>query len=164
MPSDLLLNTVPLGSPSSVNWYPDTGATHHVTPDLSALTLANEYKGMDKLLVGDSKGLQIAHVGTSHLSSPLKSLALTDVLHVPHIIKPLLSVRKLCSDNACFFEFDDTHCVIKDKVTKQPLLHGIIDLGLYKLHNMFQSQHKYSAAAFLATLEDWHKRLGLPNY
>ena len=49
-------------------------------------------------------------------------------------------------------------------MTKQLLLHRTINLGLYKLHDVFQRQQKYSVAAFLATLEGWHKRLGHPNY
>lgn len=43
-------------SPSTVfdpNWYLDSGATDHVSPDLQKLNVADEYKGDDKLQVGN---------------------------------------------------------------------------------------------------------------
>lgn len=39
-------------------WFPDTGATHHATPDLQSLDHAATYSGPDNLRVGNGKGSQ----------------------------------------------------------------------------------------------------------
>lgn len=38
-------------------WYPDTGATNHITPDLANLSLHSDHNGNDKVKVGNGKGL-----------------------------------------------------------------------------------------------------------
>ena len=47
------------------NWYPDLGATHHMTPDSSHLLDRTEYNGSDHVFIGNGAGLQIDHVGSS---------------------------------------------------------------------------------------------------
>ncbi|CAM8945721.1 unnamed protein product [Rhodiola kirilowii] len=49
-------------SPSDVGdpWFVDSGATHHVTADLSKLNLQSNYEGNDRLMVGDEPA------GTDH--------------------------------------------------------------------------------------------------
>ena len=41
--------------------YLDTSASHLVTPDLAPLHIANEYKGKDKLIVGNGTKLHVSH-------------------------------------------------------------------------------------------------------
>ena len=72
-------------SAPSTAWYPDTGATHHVTSDLSSLSVSNDYKGMEKLIIENGDTLQIAHIGHGILPTLTKSLVLKNVLHVPSI-------------------------------------------------------------------------------
>ena len=143
---------------SSFDWYPDTGASHHVTPDIASLTMSNDYTGNDKLVVGNGQGLPITHVGKSCITNQTQSFVLNDVLHVPTITKPLLSVKKFCKDNSYFFEFDDESCFVKDKATKKIHLQGISDNGLYKL------QSSSFPHAYLTTLHQWHARLGHHNF
>ena len=81
-----ILGPPPSSSSSSV-WYPDTGASLYLTPDLSALTIAYDYKGKNKVIVGDGNGLSISHIGKSTLHTPHIYFHLTDVLHVPTITK-----------------------------------------------------------------------------
>ncbi|KAH0765342.1 hypothetical protein KY285_001213 [Solanum tuberosum] len=45
------------------NWYPDSSATHHITPDLSNLHHVEDYKGMDQVHIGNGQGLPIHHTG-----------------------------------------------------------------------------------------------------
>jgi hypothetical protein len=52
-----------LSSIGYVDWFPDTGANQHVTPDLATLTASKPYLGNDNLHVGDGKGLPISHLG-----------------------------------------------------------------------------------------------------
>jgi histone deacetylase 1/2 len=81
-----------LSSTGSVDWFPDTGANQHVTPDLATLTASEPYLGNDNLHVGDIKGLPISHLGHTKIYTPHRSFTLSNVLHVPAITKPLLSV------------------------------------------------------------------------
>lgn len=110
------------------SWYFDTGATDHVTPDISKLTIANDYTGDDKLQVGNGKHLSISHVG----SSLLPNLSLPSVFIVLNLTKNLLSVSKLTRDNDVFMEFWPTHCFVKN-FQGQTLLQGDISHGLYRL-------------------------------
>ncbi|KAK2979588.1 hypothetical protein RJ640_020080 [Escallonia rubra] len=48
-----------------LNWFPDTAANYHLTPDINALNAVNEYMGNDQLHVGNGQGLQITHTGPS---------------------------------------------------------------------------------------------------
>jgi len=89
----------------TAEWFPDTGANQHVTPDLATLTASEPYNGNDNLHVGDGKGLPISHIGHTKLYTPHRSFTLSNVLHVPAIMKPLLSVHKFCLDNNVYFEF-----------------------------------------------------------
>ncbi|KAK2995538.1 hypothetical protein RJ640_026690 [Escallonia rubra] len=40
-----------------LNWFPDTAANYHFTPDVNALNAVNEYMGNDQLHVGNGQGL-----------------------------------------------------------------------------------------------------------
>lgn len=80
-------------------WFPNTGATHHAT----TLSSPDEYNGSDTLRVGDSTQLSISHVGRVSLSTPYRSLSLSNILHVSNLSTSLLSVQHFASDNNVFF-------------------------------------------------------------
>jgi hypothetical protein len=109
----------------------DSGASAHVAPDLNAFTTYSPYAGSNKLQVGDGKGLDILHIGSASLSIGSTSLLLTNVLHVPSISKPLLSISQLTSDNNVYVEFHTDSCVVKDQASHRILLLGIRHNGLY---------------------------------
>jgi hypothetical protein len=111
-----------VGNISATTWFPDTSANQHVTPDLGTLTDSTPYLGNDYLHVGDGKGLDISHIGHTKLHSPKRMFTLSNVLHVRHITKPLLSVQKLCCDNHVYFEF---HASITTR--KSEKINGITD-------------------------------------
>ena len=75
-----------------VDWLPNTSANQHVTPDLANLTRSKPYLGNDHLHVSDGKGLPISNIGHTKIHTPHRTFTLSNVLHVPYIIKPLLSV------------------------------------------------------------------------
>ena len=58
---------------------------------------------------------------------------LSNVLHVPHITKPLLSVQKFCRDNHVYFEFHASMFYVKDLITKEVFLSSQNHDGLYVL-------------------------------
>jgi hypothetical protein len=70
----------------------DTGANQHVTPDLATLIDYASYLGNYHLHVGDGKGLAISYIGHTMLPFPKHIFKLSNVLYVPHITKPLLSI------------------------------------------------------------------------
>uniref|UniRef100_A0A803P7H9 Reverse transcriptase Ty1/copia-type domain-containing protein n=1 Tax=Cannabis sativa TaxID=3483 RepID=A0A803P7H9_CANSA len=115
------------------NWYPDSGATNHCTPEQQHLTHGAEYDGAEKLFVGNGTGLSIQHVGQSLFSTPYSSkfVLLNNLLHVPDITKNLLSVSKFAKDNKVYFEFHDDFCLVKDKESHSILLKGTHRNGLY---------------------------------
>ncbi|KAL1219954.1 Retrovirus-related Pol polyprotein from transposon RE1 [Cardamine amara subsp. amara] len=48
-------------------WILDSGATHHITSDLSNLALHQPYNGGEEVLIGDGSGLPISHTGSISL-------------------------------------------------------------------------------------------------
>ncbi|KAL5766826.1 hypothetical protein ACOSP7_017443 [Xanthoceras sorbifolium] len=124
-------NAACIASPSTVAdpaWYIDSGATNHITADLNNLSLKNEYKGNEKLAVGNGNLLPISHFGCSYISSNTsasKPLCLNNILHVPTIIKNLLSISQFTKNNNAIVEFNFDFCLIKDQNSKRVLLQGI---------------------------------------
>ena len=66
------------------NWYVYSGTTNdHVTADLQNLSIQQDYKGKDKLIVGNGSQLNSSHIGDIflHSSHPQKPLFLHNTLH-----------------------------------------------------------------------------------
>ena len=141
-------------------WYPDSGATHHVTNDGQGLTDPSLYQGPDQLQIGNGSGLKINSIGSSSLISRSYPLKLSNILHVPEIRKKLLSVYRLTNDNAVYVEFHATYCVVKDEATGKALLRGTVKDGLYLLN---QAQRPQVNLGEKTSLNQWHHRLGHPN-
>ena len=118
-------------------WFPDTCANQHVTLDLANLANSALYLGNDHLHVGDDKGLSISHIGHTMLHSPKRTFTLSNVLHIPHITKPLLVVKKIYRDNNVYFDFNASVFYVKDLTTKAVLLFGQSNDGLYVLFESF---------------------------
>ena len=98
------------------SWYPDSGATNHITPDESNLHSSEDYHGQQQIYMGNGEGLHIHNIGHSFLysNSNSKHLVLNKLLHVPSITKNLLSVSQFANDNNVYFEFHPTYCCVKD--------------------------------------------------
>lgn len=114
-------------------WYPDSGATCHITPDLSNLSIHTDYGGNDMVKVGNGTGLPIQHIGHSTLNTYSSPLQLHDVLLVPSITKNFQSINRLTKDNNVFFEFHPHRFSIKDRASRRILLQGPASNGLYHL-------------------------------
>lgn len=71
-------------------WYPDIGATHHVTSNLQNLNLGNkEYKGTQSISLGNGTKINITHTGTGTINGQ-KVPHLNNVLRVPKIRKKII--------------------------------------------------------------------------
>nr|KYP53212.1 Retrovirus-related Pol polyprotein from transposon TNT 1-94 [Cajanus cajan] len=114
-------------------WYPDSGATNHLTSDLNNLGSKTDYTGQDKIHMGNGQAIGINHTGTSFFHTPMSSkiFTLKELLHVPHITKNLLSVSKFCKDNNVYVEFHTNYCLVKSQDSKETLLRGNLKNGLY---------------------------------
>jgi hypothetical protein len=160
-------------------WYLDSGANHHITSKLENLSLQQPYKGDENVTVGNGGGLQIENTGSSLVSTSKSKFRLHNILHCPHASSNLLSIQKFCRDNHCFFILIATCFVIKDMFTKDILLQGPSEAGLYPIYlKQLQSNKVKSKAAFLSSnqflshfsaflgvttpLDVWHSRLGHP--
>ncbi|CAA7061321.1 unnamed protein product [Microthlaspi erraticum] len=143
-------------------WYPDSGATAHITASTANLQSATKYEGNDTVMVADGTYLPITHVGSSGLASPNGMIPLNDVLVCPAIKKSLLSVTKLCDDYPCGVYFDRTKVCIIDLQTQKVVTRGPRRESLYVLEDP-SFQVFFSNRQCAASEATWHHRLGHSN-
>jgi hypothetical protein len=72
------------------------------------------YYGNDRVHTANESGMDITRIGRSIILTPLRNLALNNVLHVPSVQKNLISVHRFTLDNDTFNEFHHFF-LIKDK-------------------------------------------------
>lgn len=122
------------GSVDDPAWYIDSGATNHVTQNAGILFQYSVYHGTEKLHIRNDLGPPIHNMGSAVVQILSAALIyLHNVLHVPTIIKNLLSVSKLLADNNVLIEFFDNVYFVKAKNTRTILLKGIARGGLYQV-------------------------------
>ena len=160
-PQAYTTNLQPITSPPKHSaWYPDSGATHHVTNDPQTLVDPALYQGPDQLQVGNGTCLTIHSTRSSSLISRSQPLKLVNILHVPEIRKKLLSVNRLTNDNVVFVEFHATYCIVKDEETGRPLLRGTVKDELYLLAEAHPPEANIGEKI---SSDVWHHRLSHPN-
>ncbi|KAE8725945.1 hypothetical protein F3Y22_tig00008013pilonHSYRG00280 [Hibiscus syriacus] len=131
-PENAQINALTVDGPlHHSKWFPDSGATHHVTGNISALASVKSYVGSGKVHLGDGSPIGIYHIGKQIISSESRNLVLDQTLCVHRITKNLMSVAKFATDNSVYFEFHARSCCIKDECTGSVLLRGILDECLY---------------------------------
>ena len=95
-----------------------------------------EYRGQEKLTIGNGKQLSISHIGQAYLPTHfLIPLHLENALHVPQSTKNLVNISQLIANNRVFVEFHANCCLMKDKTMGIVLLRGKLRDGLYLLHD-----------------------------
>ena len=136
----------------------DTGASTHMTLDLSHLDQASNYTGKDRAVVRNGASLPITNTGTI---SHIQFLELLDVLVVPRLMKNVLSISKLTSDFLLVVTFTNNFFSIQNRQTGRVVATGKRDGGLYVLER--------GNSAFISVLKNkalhvsydlWHARLG----
>ncbi|KAB2594907.1 hypothetical protein D8674_030357 [Pyrus ussuriensis x Pyrus communis] len=153
-------------------WIVDSGVSHHITSDISALSQVKPFEGSEKITIGNGTGLPIKHIGSTKLQTPTHSLILNKVLHVPNIARSLLSVKQLCAYNNSWFICDESAFFVQDKKTRE-----IVYQGKSRPDELFQTSVVISAkdsqhitrcpAAYLGKAVKnnvWHQRLGHPAH
>ena len=147
--------------PQTNTWYPDSGASHHVTPNSDNLQNRVTYAGQDQFYIGNGQGIEILSTQNSVLSSQHKSFSLNNILHVLAITKNLLYVHQFTLDNNVFIELHPFFSLVKENMTGHVLLKGTHKDGLYVLHSIHK-HHTYLREK--APTEIWHNRSGHPQF
>lgn len=131
-PQALLASTASEASLDSAStWYPDFGASNHITNNFSHFSLPSIYSGSDSIHMADGIGIAINHVGNAKVHASSTSLSLSNLLHVLLAHKNLLSVSKFTQDNRVFLEFHSDYFVVKCQDTNRIILRGVVKDGLY---------------------------------
>ena len=104
--------------------------------------------------------MTIHSTGSSSLITRSHSLKLVNILHVPKILKKLLSVYRVTNDNSVFVEFHVNYCVVKDEESGRPLLRGTVKDSLYLISQALPPEVNMGERT---SLNNWHHRLGHPN-
>ncbi|KAL5787325.1 hypothetical protein ACOSP7_004274 [Xanthoceras sorbifolium] len=123
-----------IASPETVSdpmWYPDSVATYHYTLDGQNLMNKVDYQGKERMFMGNGTGLVISSIGSNAFNYDHHTLMLKNILHMPHIIKTVLSVSKFVRDNHVCVEFHPLFCLVNDQATKKTLIQGVLKNGLY---------------------------------
>ncbi|CAA7036250.1 unnamed protein product [Microthlaspi erraticum] len=144
-------------------WYPDSGATAHITATRDNLQTSTQYDGNDTIMVADGAFLPITHVGSANIASTTGTITLKDVLVCPEIQKSLLSVSKLCDDHPCGVWFDANKVCVVDIGAQKVVAKGPRVKGLYTLKNQ-ELVALYSNRQCAASEDTWHHRLGHTNF
>ncbi|KAK1430107.1 hypothetical protein QVD17_12618 [Tagetes erecta] len=150
-------------TPPDQQWYADTGASSHMTNSGGNFSSYFNNGSKSNIIVGNGHKIPIVGIGTQKLPPPLPPLTLSHVLHAPHLIKNLLSVRRLTTDNNISIEFDPFGFDVKDLKTRKPIVRCDSTGDLYPF--TFSSTTSTTApSAFAAISQDlWHSRLGHPG-
>ena len=120
-----IVNHTTVRSSTSSPWLLDSSASHHVTSDSRNIPYSTSYDGPDKIIIGNGKGLNITHIGSTSLPSSLTSpFRLRDVLCVPSISRNLISIAKFNKQNSTSIELFPDFFLIKDLTSGKVLLRG----------------------------------------
>ncbi|KAJ1440404.1 hypothetical protein SESBI_01976 [Sesbania bispinosa] len=112
---------------NDIPWIIDTGASHHVTGNLSSLI---NVKKITNIPVGlsDGKDATTTKEGSVILDGGLQ---LDNVLFVPQLTCNLISVSQLIDASNCIVQFTNALCVIQDRKTRTLIGEGERIDGLY---------------------------------
>ncbi|KAI3714849.1 hypothetical protein L6452_21809 [Arctium lappa] len=123
-PTDIVqaLYTLSMSQPSDPVGYMDIGASGHMEqPGMTSTSIFNTCTNK-QILVGNGTTIPVIGQGNKTLPPPFPPLKLNNILYAPNLIKNLISVRRLTTDNLLSIEFDPFGFLVKDLKTKEPIL------------------------------------------
>lgn len=144
------------------NWYIDTGATDHLISDLNRLFIASHYEGKVRVEVANGTSLHISHIDHSKIHGLRRPLHFKNILYVPQIMKHILSIDKLVSNNNVFIEIYPNDFIVKDKITKKTLLVGKSKGGLFLV--LIRHSSRFANLSTKVSSSQWHQRFDHPIY
>ncbi|XP_076908128.1 uncharacterized protein LOC143564868 [Bidens hawaiensis] len=164
-PTDIAqaLYTLSMSQPSNPIGYMDTGATGHMEqPGINSRSNFNTCTNK-QIIVGNGTTIPVVGQGNKTLPPPFPPLKLNNILYAPNLIKNLISVRRLTTDNLLSIEFDPFGFLVKDLKTKEPILRCNSSEDLYPLTTNFIKPSSTPTALVGITQDRWHQRLGHPG-
>ena len=114
------------------------------------------------MLIGDGSGLKITHSGSLTLSFPKHTFQIQDTLNVPTINQNLISVHHFTKHNNVFLEFHPSCFFVKDQRTRETLLQGPCENGVYPLPHL-RASTPIAMVHERTSINGWHQRLGHPS-
>jgi len=150
---------VPHHPPNASEWYFDTGASSHMSSSLGNFPSSSLRPSSSSITVGNGARLPFKHQAHAIIPTATSPLHLNDVLASPHLIKNLISVRRLTRDNNVSIEFDPSGFSIKALPSRAEMLQCESGGDLYPLR---LPQHQAFTASSTTPL--WHQRLGHPGH
>nr|KYP76032.1 Retrovirus-related Pol polyprotein from transposon TNT 1-94 [Cajanus cajan] len=149
-------STVCLSHSTSIGpWVLDSGASDHLTGNVSLFPNLSSPKTPHHITLADGSKVQATGIGQI---SPLPSLPLKSVLLVPGCPFNLISISKLTRSLNCVITFTSDSFLIQDRSTGQTIGAGSESHGLYYLQP--------STSTICASIESpglIHRRLGHPS-
>ncbi|GAA0165581.1 hypothetical protein LIER_20949 [Lithospermum erythrorhizon] len=145
------------GKPLPSNWIIDTGASSHVTGDLSILFDTVDISG-SPIVTPDGKILNAIKRGRVRLSA---NLVLTNVLYVPQFTCNLIFVAQLADTLDCVIHFTKIGCIIQDHISRTLIGLGERRNGLYYFCSILETWVLHVDGKVSSAL--WHRRLGHPS-
>lgn len=148
-------------------WLADSAVNNHITADLENLNIQQTYNGTEDVAIGNGSALPIAYISSSHFETPNSVVHLKNILHCPKAVANLVSINKFCHDNHCYFKLTDSYFLVKDNLTKEILLQGPSENGLYHMPlKKFIKKNQRTRVALLGVkifVVVWHYRLDHPT-
>jgi hypothetical protein len=158
-------HTMTMVPPVVTDWVADSGASNHTTFNVDKLTSVQPPLPTDPLsiVVGNGSSLPVTSVGNTALPG---LFYFNNVLVTLNIIQNLVSVRRFTTDNWCSMEFDPFGLSVKDLSTRNVLTRCNSSGPLYMMRLPSRSALSpcaAPAAALVASVSTWHRRLGHPG-
>ena len=136
----------------------DTGASHHMTGNVSLLKNVCSTSPCSIGFADGSKTISTS-MGVFHVSN---HITLEDVLYVPSLDCTLISVSKLLKHSNCVGIFTDNFCVFQDRSSRTLIGTGEERDGAYYLKD--EAVVRVSKVALQCDTTLWHQRLGHPSF
>ncbi|CAA7044030.1 unnamed protein product [Microthlaspi erraticum] len=138
----------------------DTGASHHMTGDLSLLRDVRDIVP-SAVLFPDGNTSRAIKLGTLSLND---DYFLRDVLYIPDFNCTLISVSKLLKQTGCIAIFTDTLCVVHDRFSRTLIGAGEEREGVYYFTGVTVARSHHATKDKTSPSVLWHRRLGHPSY
>lgn len=114
------------------------------------------------IFVGNGSHISIHGSGHTTLQPPFLPLKLSNILHARNLIKNLLSICRLTTDNFVIIEFNPFGYLMKDYQTQIHILRCDRTRDMYPLS--LPNAHVTNPSTFVALSQDlWHRLLGYPG-
>lgn len=138
LPNALSVSSIGLSSsaPSGISpsiWVFDSGATHHMTNDISLFSSISASSFPASALTANGTPMSLAGIGS--IVSP--RLSLSDVYCIPQLTLNLISISQLC-DSGYIVHFSSSSCHVQDPHSKK-----LIGTGLERRDYMYLKNFKF---------------------